>query len=90
MHAAHDLGAQGGVNGTMPGKAALLRQCGRLDAYTKMAFARSVVPGMTRVAMAFVQDFQPFRGKGSRQSLADLVFHAHIFVCPPSSSRQMA
>lgn len=55
--------AQGGVNGAVPGNAPHRREGRSTDQHRKMAFSRPIIPPMSGVLCAIIDNFQPLWGK---------------------------
>ena len=61
MNAPDQIVAQSGMNRAVPFHPAHLLESRRTDQHLEMAFAPLTVPGMTAMAFAIVDDFQPGR-----------------------------
>ena len=79
--------AQRRVNGAVAGDAALTFE--RVGSYDDppVAFPRSIIAGMARMVMAFVDHFQPRGRESPCQSVANIRFKCHYFELPPSILR---
>ena len=89
MDASHDVSTKRGVNRTMPSDPVHVRKNGCGDGDLPVAFAGTIVAGMSGMAGTVIDDDQLCRRKGGLKCRTYLRFESHFSVSPPSIPARM-
>jgi len=88
VDARHQIGAKGGMNRAVAGKARQGRKGGGAQDDGEMGLARFAPAGVAAVLFAVVVDFQPLKHKGSLKPGLKFGGNGHLWLCPLHTSAQ--